>query len=134
MDFLITESNTTNLPYPNVIVTDQLPAGVTNVSATPSQGQCSVFADHGEVVCRVGSIPPQGVVHINVVSTATTPGTYTNTAVDMDTNRADASFTIVPAQYSGDTSVRAGGASVTTCPGGTAVRAGGTSVTTGSGC
>ena len=97
MDFLITEYNTTNSAVANVIVTDQLPAGVTNVSATPSQGQCSVFADHGEVVCRVGSIPPQDVVHINIISTATTPGTYTNTAVDMLVNRADATFTVVPA-------------------------------------
>ncbi len=97
MDFLITEENTTDSPFPNVIVTDQLPAGITNVSATPSQGQCSVFEDQGEVVCRVGTIPAQGVVHINIVSTATTPGTYTNTGVDMLNNRAGANFTVVPA-------------------------------------
>ncbi len=97
MDFLITEENTTDSPFENVIVTDQLPAGISNVSATPSQGQCSVFEDQGEVVCRVGTIPAQGVVHINIVSTATTPGTYTNTGVDMLNNRAGANFTVVPA-------------------------------------
>lgn len=61
---LITEENTTNSPIPNVVVTDFLPAGISNVSATPSQGQCQVFDDQQIVIiCQLGTIPAQGVVH-----------------------------------------------------------------------
>ena len=134
IDYLITESNNSPYPYPGVTLTDALPAGVEFVSANASQGQCNPMADQPTIYCELGSIPPGNVAHVNIIVRATTPGTYTNVATDLLGNQASATYTIVPAQYSGGTSVRAGGASVTTCPGGTSVSAGSASVTTGSGC
>ena len=92
------------------------------------------MADQPVIRCEFGSVAPGNVAHANIIVRATTPGTYTNTASDNMGSQIAATYTIVPAQYSGGTSARAGGASVTTCPGGTSVRAGGASVTTGSGC
>jgi uncharacterized repeat protein (TIGR01451 family) len=133
MDFLITEQNVTagGTSARNVTVTDELPAGVTYVAATPSQGTCAPGQmAPSTIICNLGTIPPGGVAHINIVVTATTPGSYTNSVYDSLGNQTSAGFTVVP----GGTSISAGGASVRTCPGGTAVRAGGASVTTGSGC
>lgn len=130
MDFLITEYNNSPYPYPRVVVRDALPAGVSFVSATPSQGSCNPMADEPTIYCELGSIPPGNAVHINIIVTATTPGAYTNTAYDMLGNQANAAYTIVPQ----GASVSAGGASVRTCPGGASINAGGASVTTGSGC
>jgi uncharacterized repeat protein (TIGR01451 family) len=113
IDYLITEYNNSPYPYPRVTLTDALPAGVEFVSANASQGQCNPMADQPTIYCELGSIPPGNVAHVNIIVRATTPGTYTNVATDLLGNRAAATYTIVPAQ-SGGTSVRAGGASVTT--------------------
>ena len=137
MDFLITEQNVTagGRSARNVTVTDELPAGVTYVGATPSQGTCSPGQmAPSTIICNLGTIPAGGVAHINIVVEASTPGTFTNPVYDSFGNQVSAGFTIVRARPSGGTSVSAGGASVRTCPGGTSVRAGGASVTTGSGC
>jgi uncharacterized repeat protein (TIGR01451 family) len=136
MDFLITEQNVTagGTSARNVTVTDQLPAGVSYVSANASQGSCYPMADQPNIICNLGTIPAGGVAHINIVVEASSQGTFTNTVYDSLGNQTSAGFTIVPTRPSGGTSVSAGGASVRTCPGGTSVRAGGASVTTGSGC
>ena len=137
MDYLITEQNVTagGSSARNVTVTDELPAGVTYVGATPSQGTCSPGQmAPSTIICNLGTIPPGGVAHINIVVEASSRGTFTNYVYDSLGNQASAQFTVVPAPPSGGTSVRAGGASVRTCPGGTSVRAGGVSVATGSGC
>ncbi|MDP8953081.1 MAG: DUF11 domain-containing protein [Actinomycetota bacterium] len=138
MDLLITEQNVTagGTSAQNVRVTDVLPAGVTFVSASASQGSCYPLlgASSYTIQCDFGSIAPGDVAHANIVVTATTQGTYTNTVSDSLGNQASATFTIVPARPSGGTSVSAGSASVRTCPDGTSVTAGGTSVTTGRGC
>ncbi len=100
MDFLITEQNVTagGRSARNVTVTDELPAGVTYVGATPSQGTCSLGQfTLSTVVCYLGTIPPGGVAHINIVVEASRRGTFTNPVYDSLGNQASAGFTVVPA-------------------------------------
>ncbi len=99
MDFLITEYNTARSRARNVVVNDQLPAGVTYVSAKPSQGRCNPMADEPVITCELGTIPGRGVAHINIVVTATTRGTHSNVVSDNRGNQASARFTIVPRLY-----------------------------------
>jgi uncharacterized repeat protein (TIGR01451 family) len=95
MDFLITEYNPSNRRVRNVTVSDQLPAGITYVAANSSQGQCNPMADQPVISCQLGTIPPKGVAHINVVVRATQRGTYTNSVSDSLGNAASAQFTII---------------------------------------
>jgi uncharacterized repeat protein (TIGR01451 family) len=95
MDFLITERNISNRRVRTVTVMDQLPAGVTYVSANSSQGQCYPMADQPIINCDLGTIRPRGVVHINVIVRATTRGTHSNVVYDNLRNQASAQFTIV---------------------------------------
>ena len=95
MDFLITEYNASNRRVRNVTVNEQLPAGVTYLSANSSQGQCNPMADQPVISCQLGTIPARGVAHINVVVRATQRGTYTNSVSDSLGNAASAQFTIV---------------------------------------
>ena len=95
MDFLITEYNTSNRRVRNVTVSEQLPAGVTYVASKPSQGQCNPMADQPVISCTLGTIPPKGVAHINVVVRATTRGTHSNVVYDNLGNQASAQFTII---------------------------------------
>jgi uncharacterized repeat protein (TIGR01451 family) len=131
MDFLITEQNVTagGRSARNVTVTDELPAGVTYVGATPSQGTCSPGQmAPSTIICNLGTIPAGGVAHINIVVEASRQGSFTNPVYDSLGNQVSAGFTVVP----GGTTISAGGASVRTCPGGgAAVRAGSVSVNTG---
>ena len=61
-----------------VSVTDGLPAGLTYVSATPSQGSCSQAA--GTVSCSLGTVAPAATPIISIVATSTGSGTVTNSA------------------------------------------------------
>jgi type VI secretion system secreted protein VgrG len=62
-----------------VTVTDVLPAGVTFVSATPSQGSCSGTS---AVVCSMGSVPNGGSATVALVVTSpATAGPVVNTAL-----------------------------------------------------
>jgi uncharacterized repeat protein (TIGR01451 family) len=62
----------------SVVVTDMLPAGMTFVSATPSQGSCSGTTT---VSCAVGELSNGGTATITLVlKTASTPTTVSNTA------------------------------------------------------
>jgi len=99
MDFLITEYNPTSSRVRGVTVNDQLPAGVTYVSAKPSQGQCNPMADQPVITCQLGTIPARGVAHINVVVRATARGTHSNVVSDNLGNQASARFTIVRRLY-----------------------------------
>jgi uncharacterized repeat protein (TIGR01451 family) len=64
---------------PNVKVVDILPAGVTFVSATPSQGMCSQAA--GVVTCLLGLLPAGApAATVKIVVTPTQSGKITNTA------------------------------------------------------
>lgn len=59
-----------------VTVTDPLPATLTFVSATPSQGTCSQAA--GTVTCDLGSLAEGATATVEIVVTATSAGTLTN--------------------------------------------------------
>ena len=96
MDFLITAYN--NLPRRSQswVVSDQLPGGVTFVSANASQGSCYPMADQPVVRCEFGRVAPGNVAHANIIVRARTPGTYTNTATDNLGSQIAATYTIVP--------------------------------------
>ena len=98
MDLLITEQNVTagGRSARNVTVTDELPAGVTYVGATPSQGTCSPGQmAPSTIICNLGTIPAEGVAHINIVVEASRRGTFTNYVYDSLGNAASSQFTIV---------------------------------------
>lgn len=81
-----------------VTVTDTLPAGVTLVSATPSQGSCTEAG--GVVTCDVGSLTNSGNAMITIVVTInpSSCGPVTNTATisgnEVDPNTADNSTSV----------------------------------------
>jgi uncharacterized repeat protein (TIGR01451 family) len=62
----------------DVVVTDTLPASVTYVSATPSQGSCSEAA--GVVTCNLGTILAESSASIDIVVKPNVAGVITNTA------------------------------------------------------
>ena len=62
----------------DVTVSDTLPAGVTFVSATPSQGSCGESA--GTVTCDLATIASGGSADVTVVVVPATVGTITNNA------------------------------------------------------
>lgn len=87
----------------NVQVADPAPAGITYLTASPSQGTCSVTA--ALVTCGLGTIAPGQSVAIAITGRATAVGSHTNTATvtgsgGRETNPADnvdSAVTIVPA-------------------------------------
>ncbi len=87
----------------NVQVADPAPAGITYLSANPSQGTCSVGPSL--ITCSLGTITPGQTVTIAIRARATTVGQHTNTATvtgggGRETNPADnvdSAVTIVPA-------------------------------------
>lgn len=76
--YTITVTNGGPATATGVSVVDTLPAGVTFVSATPSQGTCS---GTGPVTCSLGSLTNGATATISlVVQSAATGGSITNTA------------------------------------------------------
>src|SRR5262249_43185560 len=76
--YTITVNNAGPSPATNVVVTDDLPAGLTLNSATPSQGSCNAS---DPVSCNLGTIPSGGSATITLSTTVTaTTGTISNTA------------------------------------------------------
>ena len=61
----------------NVVVTDDLPAGLTFDRANSSQGSCS---GSGPVTCNLGSIPSGSAAAIGIVVRPSGPGTFRNVA------------------------------------------------------
>lgn len=103
--YTLTASNGGPNAATNVVVTDTLPAGMTYVSSTASQGSCVVA---GDVTCNLGTLNAGASATITI--TATTPGsagTVTNTATitSSDTETAPANNT-----GSATTNVTGGGA------------------------
>ena len=82
----------------NVTVIDALPAGLTFVSATPSQGTC---VNTPPVTCSLGAIAAGGSASMMIVATGTSAGTYVNSASvtatepDQDPSNDAASVTTV---------------------------------------
>jgi uncharacterized repeat protein (TIGR01451 family) len=87
----------------NVQVADPAPAGITYLTASASQGTCSLSP--ALVTCALGTIAPGQTVTIAITARATTVGSHTNTATVVgsggrETNPADnvdTAVTIVPA-------------------------------------
>jgi len=61
-----------------VTLTDTLPAGVTFVSATPSQGSCTHSG--GTVTCPLGTLANGAMASVTITVTPTATGILTNTA------------------------------------------------------
>lgn len=86
----------------NVQLADPAPAGITLLTATPSQGTCSVAP--ALVTCNLGTIAPGQTVTVNATGRATAFGTHVNTATvsgegGRETNPADntdSAQTVVP--------------------------------------
>ena len=84
----------------NVVVTDTLPAGVSLISATPSQGSCSGTSP---VICTLGGILNGGTASIEILVVTGSAGSITNnasvTATETDpvpaNNAASATTTVV---------------------------------------
>jgi uncharacterized repeat protein (TIGR01451 family) len=87
----------------NVQLADPAPAGITYLSANPSQGTCSVGP--ALITCSLGTIASGQTVTITVTGRATQVGSHTNTATvtgsgGRETNPADnvdSAVTVVPA-------------------------------------
>src|SRR5215831_13318581 len=88
---------TNNGPSPatNVVVTDNLPAGVNFISATPTAGSCNGTTT---VSCNVGSLARNGFAVISVIVVPQAPGTLTNSAnaaaAENDPDLSDNSVTL----------------------------------------
>jgi len=78
LTYNITVTNAGPATANNVTLTDPLPAGVTFVSVTQSQGTCSQAA--GTVTCPLGAIANAGTATVAIVVTPTAAGTLNNTA------------------------------------------------------
>ena len=94
--FTITVTNTGATDALDVVVTDALPAGVTLVSATPSQGSCPGTSP---VTCNLGTVAGGGSATISLVVVPSSPGPLSNTATvtagSADPNTANNSSTAV---------------------------------------
>lgn len=71
----------------SVQLADALPAEVTPVSASASQGSCAT--SDATVICALGTLPPGAVATVSVRVTVTTPGSITNT-VNVHARQVDA--------------------------------------------
>ena len=87
----------------NVQVADPAPAGIVYLTASPSQGACSLTPSL--VTCSLGTIAPGQTVRIAITARATTVGSHTNTATvtgsggreTSPADNVDTAVTVVPA-------------------------------------
>lgn len=94
ISYTITVTNAGPSPATNVVVTDDLPAGLTLISATPSQGTCNAS---DPVTCNLGTIANGGSATIALSTQVTaTSGTIVNTASVTSTEGDTDSSTTAP--------------------------------------
>jgi uncharacterized repeat protein (TIGR01451 family) len=90
LTYSMTVSNNGPSPATGVTVVDTLPAGVTLISATPTQGTCSGV---GTLNCALGNLVMGASAGVTIVVSPGGSGTITNTAVvsanEIDTNAAN---------------------------------------------
>ena len=88
--FTVTVSNVGGVTASNVTVSDPAPAGMTIVSATPTQGSCSGTS---LVNCNLGSLAPGAAAGISITAHADAAGTAVNRATaaanEEDSNTAN---------------------------------------------
>lgn len=77
LSYRITATNNGPAVATNVTVTDTLPAGITFVSATTTQGNCSGTAT---VTCSLGTLPVGGAAIVTIVVTPSAAGQIINSA------------------------------------------------------
>ena len=105
VDYTLTVTNKGPETATNVQVADPAPAGISYLTANPSQGSCSLSPSL--VTCSLGAIAPGQTVTIRITARATTVGQHTNTATvtgsgGRETNPADnvdSAVTVVPAPF-----------------------------------
>ena len=103
VNYTMTVTNNGPNDATNVQVADPAPAGILYLTASPSQGACSVTSSL--ITCSLGTVKKGQTVVIRVTARATTVGTHTNTATvtgggGRETNPADnvdSAITVVPA-------------------------------------
>lgn len=92
-------------PATGVMVTDTLPAGVTFVSATSSQGSCSGTST---VTCNLGTLAKGASATVTIIVTPTTAGMLTNaasvTGAETDPNTGNNTITVLTTVNKADTS------------------------------
>src|SRR4029450_12440551 len=103
VNYSLTVTNKAADTATNVQVAEPAPAGITYLTASPSQGTCSLSP--ALITCNLGSLAAGQTVTIAITARATTVGSHTNTATvtgsgGRETNPADNvddAVTIVPA-------------------------------------
>ena len=78
LTFTLTVENLGPTSATGLKVTDELPAGVTVLSATSAAGNCTVV--NGQVTCSIGQLAAGATATVTLQLAITTPGTYTNLA------------------------------------------------------
>lgn len=95
LTYRITVTNNGPSPATSVVLTDNLPAGVTFSSATPTQGSCSGTTT---VTCNLGALPNGAFAIVNILLQPQSVGTLTNnasvTATESDPDPSDNSASI----------------------------------------
>jgi uncharacterized repeat protein (TIGR01451 family) len=75
--YTLTSANAGPNPATNTVVTDTLPAGVTLVSVSPSQGSC---AGTVTITCALGTVAGGSRATITIVAKVTSVGQFVNSA------------------------------------------------------